>query len=70
MAIKSYAQQLEEVQTAIAKIESKSQSHTVGERTLNRADLATLYQREQWLRGMAAREARGGGLRSRYGVPQ
>lgn len=69
MAIKTYSQQLEEVQEAIAKVESKSQSHVVGERTLTRADLETLYKREQWLRGKVAQESRGGRIRVRYGVP-
>ncbi len=67
---KSYAQQLEEVQAAIEAIESGAQSLTVeGIRSLTRADLATLYKREERLQGLALREARGGGIRVRYGVP-
>ena len=57
-----YAEQLEEVQNAIAKIESGGQSYSISGRALNRADLATLYQREKWLRVQAARELNGGGL--------
>ncbi len=67
---KSYAQQLDEVQAAIEAIESGAQSVTVeGIRSLTRGDLATLYKREERLRGLVLREARGGGIRVRYGVP-
>ncbi len=65
MAVKTYAQQLEEVQTAIASIEGGCQSYTIAGRSLTRANLADLYKRETWLRGQAAREARGGGIRVR-----
>jgi hypothetical protein len=66
----TYAQQLESVQTAIAQIELGAQSYTLeGVRTVTRADLGMLYKREERLRVMAAREARGGGIRVRYGVP-
>lgn len=60
MAVKTYAQQLEEVQTAIAAIESGSQSQSMQNRSITRADLATLYARERWLRTMVARESDGG----------
>jgi hypothetical protein len=65
----SYAEQLESCQTAIAAIEARGQAYTIDGRALTRADLATLYEREQWLRGQAAREARGGGMRMRLGRP-
>lgn len=59
MAVKTYAQQLEEVQTAISTIEGGSQSYSIAGRSLTRGDLATLYSREKWLRNMAAREEEG-----------
>jgi hypothetical protein len=70
---KTYAQQLEEVQTAIGKIEGGAQSYTIGEggatRTVTRATLRDLYDREKFLRTMAAREE-AGGIRINYGLPK
>lgn len=60
MAIKTYAQQLEEVQATIGRIEKSGQSYTVGDRSLTRADVETLYARERFLRTQADRESRGG----------
>lgn len=60
MTIKTYAEQLEDVQIAIAVIEGGAQSVSLNGRTVSHADLGTLYTREQWLRKMAARETRGG----------
>ncbi|MCK5219103.1 hypothetical protein KAR10_06260 [bacterium] len=68
MAVKTYAEQLEEVQTAIAKAE-KVQAFSIKDRSSSFADLETLYKRETWLRRMATREARGGGIRARGGTP-
>ena len=56
MAIKTYIEQLEEVQEAIANIEANGQSMGIGNRSLTRANLDSLYTREKWLRVMAARE--------------
>jgi hypothetical protein len=71
---KTYSQQLEEVQIAIGKIESGAQSYTIGEggatRTVTRATLRDLYDREVFLRRMADREANGGGMRVNYGMPE
>lgn len=67
MAVKTYAEQLEEVQTAIAKAESEAQEWRQGERSERQADLDTLYKREKWLRTMVARQSRGG-MRVRRGV--
>jgi hypothetical protein len=66
----SYADQLERVQTAIARIEAGAQSVTINGRTVQRGDLDTLYAREKWLRKMAAREEAGGGIRVRQVVPR
>lgn len=71
MPVKTYAEQLEAVQTAIADIEKKNQSYTTGEgRSVTKATLRDLYDREKYLRRMVAREAAGGGVIVRYGVPQ
>lgn len=67
MAVKTYAEQLEEVQAAIATIESGAQSYSISGRALSRADLGTLYAREKWLRKMADREENSG-IKVRYGV--
>lgn len=73
MAIKTYTEQLESVQAAIEAIEAGAQSYTIqtpsGSRTVTRGTLDSLYRRESKLRPLAAREARGGGARVRYGVP-
>lgn len=66
--MKTYSEQLEEVQTAITKIVTLGQSYTIEGRTLTRADLRTLYDREKVLMPLAAREA-SGGARVRYGTP-
>ena len=60
MAIKTYTQQLEEVQTAIAAVEGGAQMYQLNGRMVSRASLSTLYEREKYLRKMADREARGG----------
>ena len=72
MAIKTYTEQLESVQAAIAAIEDGAQEYTIstgaGSRTVKRADLSTLYDREQRLHPLAARKT---STRKsvRYGVP-
>lgn len=74
MAVKTYTAQLESVQAAIEAIEGGAQSYTIqtatGSRTVQRANIAELYRREERLRPKAAREARGSGLRIRYGTPR
>lgn len=69
MALKTYTEQLESVQTAIASVEATGQGFDVNGRTVTRGDLRTLYQRERWLRSQVAREARGG-IRMRQVVPR
>ena len=64
----TYAEQLDSVQAAIAKIEAGGQSATILGRTVSRADLRTLYDREAWLRKMVARSERGG-IRVSQGIP-
>lgn len=67
MAIKSYSQQLEEVQNAIAQIETGGQAYNVEMYGLTRANLKTLYDREQYLRKMVDREENGG-IKIQYGI--
>lgn len=73
MAIKTYTEQLESVQAAIEAIEAGAQSYTIqtatGSRTVTRANAESLYKREERLRTLAAREARGTGATVRYGTP-
>jgi len=65
----TYAEQLESVQTAIAKIESGGQAYSIAGRQLTRGDLVALYDREKYLRKMVSRETRGGGIRVRHCEP-
>lgn len=69
MAIETYTEQLERVQAAIAAIEGGAQSYAIGNRSLTRADLGELYERETKLRRDVARETRGG-LGVQYAHPQ
>lgn len=73
MATKTYSEQLESVQAAIEAIETGAQEYTIqtaaGSRTVKRAQLSTLYDRERRLRPLAARES-STRPRVRYGVPQ
>lgn len=67
MAIKTYTEQLESVQAAIEAIEGGAQSYAIGGRSMTRADLGTLYAREEALMPKALREASGRtGPRVRY----
>jgi hypothetical protein len=68
VAVEDYATQLERVQSAIAAIEGGAQSYSIAGRSLSRADLRTLYEREAWLRKMVDRVSRGG-IRIRLGTP-
>jgi hypothetical protein len=74
MAVKTYTEQLESVQNAIAQIEAHGQSYQImdggSQRMLTRANLKDLYARETWLRKMADKEANGGGIRYSVGVPR
>ena len=64
MAIKTYTQQLEEVQAAITAILTGAQSYNHDGRTLTRADLSTLEEREKRLRPLAERESKSSGKMS------
>ena len=53
------AQQLDSVQAAIAAIESGAQEVSVNNRTYRKADLKTLYDREERLLARISRETNG-----------
>lgn len=59
MAIKTYTEQLEEVQAAITAILGGAQSYTIGERTFHRARLDTLLRMQERLMPLAVRETAG-----------
>ena len=60
----SYSAQLDRVQRQIAAIEERGQSVSDDGVSLTRADLQTLYDREERLRGKVKRETRGGRIKS------
>ena len=67
MAIKTYTEQLEEVQTAISSIISGAQSHSIAGRSMTKADLAVLYMMQKELMPLAKRESSSRtGTRVRY----
>lgn len=72
MAVKTYAEQLEEVQAAISAILTGGQSYSIstgqGARGLTRASLGELRELEAQLRVAVAREERGG-IRVRRATP-
>lgn len=59
MAIKTYTEQLEEVQTAISAILTGTQSYSIGGRSMTKGDLATLYTMQERLMPLALRESSG-----------
>lgn len=61
MAIKTYTEQLIEVQAAISKIITGAQSYGEMGRNLTYADLPTLLEQEKYLRIMADREENSNG---------
>lgn len=58
MAIKSYEEQLEEVQAAISAV-MNGQEYQIGRNRMRKADLPFLHQRELYLRAMVEREKNG-----------
>ena len=67
MAIKTYTEQLEEVQTAISSILTGAQAHSINGRSMTKADLGTLYEMQRMLMPEAKREQSGrNGARVRY----
>lgn len=68
MAIKSYIEQLEEVQTAISDILTNAQEATYNGQRVRKADLDILQKREEFLTNKVKVEKRGG-IRVRGGTP-
>lgn len=60
---------LDSVQAAITAIEGGAQEYRIGSRVVRRADLRTLYQREEDLLARLQNEG-GGGSMCGYGVPE
>ncbi len=62
--MKTYAEQLADVQRAIEAVETNGAECEIevngNRRRLRRGDLATLYKREAWLKQMIQRECGGG----------
>lgn len=67
MTIKTYTEQLEEVQAAISAILTGAQQYSYEGRQITRAHLASLWRQETRLRLLVKREAAGGGV-SVYGA--
>ncbi len=65
----SLEEKLERVQAAIAAIESGAQEVTYEGRSVTKAKIEVLYEREKYLEQRIARKNRGGGIRTRGGVP-
>lgn len=69
MALKSTLEQLEEVQAAISAV-MLNQSYTVAGRTVTRANLAALQEREENLLARYKREQGSGGPAINIGIPR
>ncbi|HEX7050358.1 MAG TPA: hypothetical protein VF188_09170 [Longimicrobiales bacterium] len=65
----TYAERLEKVRAAIDAVLEGGQDVTYGGKRVTFADLNRLRQLERDYEREAAREARGGGVRVRYGTP-
>lgn len=66
--MKTYEQQLEEVQRAITEILTGAQEASYNGQRVRKADLDMLQKREEWLTKQIATKRRGG-IRVRTGVP-
>lgn len=66
--IKTYREQLEEVQKAISEVLTGAQEATYNGQRVRKADLDMLQKREEWLVGKITSQNRGG-IRARIGVP-
>lgn len=68
MTIKTYQQQLEEVQAAISDILTGAQEANYNGQRVRKADLDMLQKREEWLVNKITSQKRGG-IRVRGGTP-
>ena len=66
--MKTYEQQLAEVQQAITDVLAGAQDAAYNGQRVRKADLSALQQREQWLIKQVENKQRGG-IRVRNGVP-
>ena len=66
--MKTYEQQLAEVQQAITDVLTGAQDAAYNGQRVRKADLSALQQREQWLIKQIENKRRGG-IRVRNGVP-
>jgi hypothetical protein len=69
MTIKTYEQQLAEVQQAITDILTDAQEASYNGQRVRKADLDMLQKREEWLVKQLALQQRGG-IRVRNAVPE
>lgn len=60
MAVKTYAEQLDEVQAAISRLMADGQAWQQGQRSRTEARLSELQERERRLMQLVEREKRGG----------
>lgn len=60
---------LDRIRAAIEAVETGGQSVSYEGRSVSKADLKTLYEREAYLEQRLARQQRGGGIRTRGGAP-
>ena len=67
-SIKSYEDELIEIQQAITDILTGAQEAEYNNQRVEKADLKALHQRERWLRLRVSRQ-RSGGIRVRNGIP-
>lgn len=67
--MKTYREQLAEIEAAIAAVLDRGQEYRIKDRWLTRADARWLFEERARLTPLAAREARGGGIRVRRAVP-
>jgi hypothetical protein len=65
----TYAEKLASIETAISRIETGAQDVMLDGRRVTYGDLGAMYKERERLERLAAREARGGGIRVRLGTP-
>ena len=68
MTIKTYEEQLAEVQQAISDVITNAQEASYNGQRVKKADLEVLQNRERWLLAKVNRKKRGG-IRVRGGTP-
>lgn len=69
MTLSANQLELAMIDKAIANVLTLGQEYEIGTRQLKRPDLDTLYKRREKLKGLIAREQRGGGVQWQLVVP-